>query len=104
MSKARAPQHSDDAVYRISELVDASGVSRDMIKYYLRAGLLPPAEKPRANLSLYTVRHLRLIALVRKFQEQTRLSLPQIADVFRNADFDPSNIEIELLSARRDDA
>lgn len=88
------------AVYRISELVDAAGVSRDMIKYYLRAGLLPPAHKPRPNLSHYTDDHLRLIGLIRKFQEQTRLSLQQIAKVFDKAAFDPSAIEIELLSAR----
>ena len=92
--------------YRISELIAASGASRDMIKYYLRADLLPPAEKPRANLSLYTENHLQLIALIQKFQEQTKLPLQDIAEVFRAADYDANAIEIELLSARysvRDD-
>ena len=84
--------------YRISALVEASGVSRDMIKYYLRAGLLPPADKPRANLSLYSNTHLQLITLVRKFQGRTRLSLPEIAGVFQAADYDTGTIELELLS------
>lgn len=86
--------------YRMSELVAVSGVSRDMIKYYLRAALLPPAEKPRQNLSLYTDDHLALIGLVQKFQLQTKLALPEIAEVFKTAEYDPNAIELELLSNR----
>ena len=86
------------STYRMSALVEATGVSRDMVKYYLRAGLLPPAVKPRANLSLYSDIHLQLIALVRKCQEQTRLSLPDIAEIFQAASYDTGTIELELLS------
>ncbi|MFT6276168.1 MAG: tetratricopeptide (TPR) repeat protein [Halioglobus sp.] len=71
-----------------------------MIKYYLRVDLLPPAEKPRANLSLYTENHLKLIHLIRKFQEQTKLSLQDIGEVFRTANYDANAIEIQLLSAQ----
>jgi DNA-binding transcriptional MerR regulator len=85
-------------IYRMSALVEAAGVSRDMVKYYLRAGLLPPAVKPRANLSLYSDTHLQLIALVRKCQEQTRLSLPDIAKIFQAANYETGTIELELLS------
>ncbi|GAB5453540.1 MAG: hypothetical protein Hals2KO_38680 [Halioglobus sp.] len=94
------PDAGKDATYRISELVEATGVSRDMVKYYLRAGLLPPAQKPRPNLSLYTESHRALIGLIRKFQEKTKLSLQDIADVFAAADHDPDKIEIELLSSQ----
>lgn len=86
--------------YRISELVEISGVSREMIKYYLRVGLLPKPRKPRPNLSLYTENHLALIRLILRFQEQTKLSLIEIADVFVAAQHDASAIEIELLSDR----
>lgn len=86
--------------YRISELAETAGVSRDMIKYYLRAGLLPPAQKPRPNLSLYSPLHLRLIELILTFQAETRLSLSQIAAVFEQANYDPAGIEMELLSGR----
>ncbi len=60
---------SDDGkvTYRISELVAASGVTQDMIKYYLREGLLPPAEKKHAKLSVYSEEHLALIELILKF-------------------------------------
>lgn len=82
----------------MSELVDASGVSRDMIKYYLRARLLPKPRKPRPNLSLYTENHLLLIRLILRLQQQTTLSLADIAAAFRSADYDPTVIELELLS------
>jgi DNA-binding transcriptional MerR regulator len=84
----------------MSELVETSGVSRDMIKYYLRAGLLPQPRKPRPNLSLYTDNHLLLIRLILRVQQQTTLSLPDIAIAFRAADYDPTTIEIELLSEK----
>ncbi len=87
-----------ERLYRMSELVETSGVSRDMIKYYLRAGLLPQPRKPRRNLSLYTENHLRLIQLILSAQQQTSLSLPEIATAFQTAEYDPATIEIELLS------
>jgi DNA-binding transcriptional MerR regulator len=98
------PKHSkkvrppDERQYRMSELVETSGVSRDMIKYYLRAGLLPQPRKPRPNLSLYSNNHLLLIRLILRVQQQTTLSLPDIASAFRSAEYDPTTIEIELLS------
>ncbi|MDX1734264.1 MAG: MerR family transcriptional regulator, partial [Halioglobus sp.] len=92
----RAPPQT----YRISELAAASGVSRDMIKYYLRANLLPKARKPRPNLSLYSDTHLRLIDLILQFQAKTRLSLQEIGDLFQQAGYDPGTIEMELLADR----
>jgi tetratricopeptide (TPR) repeat protein len=69
-----------------------------MIKYYLRAGLLPKPRKPRPNLSLYSENHLLLIRLILRIQQQTTLSLPDIASAFSAANFDPTTIELELLS------
>ncbi|MDZ7784731.1 MAG: MerR family transcriptional regulator [Halioglobus sp.] len=87
-----------EATYRMSELVAASGVSRDMIKYYLRANLLPTPHKPRPNLSLYNDNHLALIRLIQHFQDRTKLSLTEIAGVFSAAGHDANAIELELLS------
>lgn len=84
----------------MSELVDAAGVSRDMIKYYLRARLLPKPRKPRPNLSLYTETHLQLIRLILRLQQQTTLSLADIAAAFRRANYDPTTLEIEQLAGK----
>lgn len=95
---SKKSRSTDSRQYRMSELVETAGVSRDMIKYYLRAGLLPQPRKPRPNLSLYNENHLRLIRLILRAQQQTSLSLPEIATAFRTAQYDPTTIEIELLS------
>jgi DNA-binding transcriptional MerR regulator len=97
---AKRAQQEREKLYRMSELVDASGVSRDMIKYYLRARLLPKPRKPRPNLSLYTETHLLLIRLILRLQQQTTLSLTDIAAAFRHADYDPTTLEIELLAGK----
>jgi DNA-binding transcriptional MerR regulator len=97
---AKRAQLEQDTLYRMSELVDASGVSRDMIKYYLRARLLPKPRKPRPNLSLYTENHLLLIRLILRLQQQTTLSLTQIATAFKAANYDPMTLEIELLAGK----
>ncbi len=99
MAKRKLKAHTnEDRQYRMSELVETSGVSRDMIKYYLRARLLPKPRKPRPNLSLYSETHLLLIRLILRIQQQTTLSLPEIAAVFMAAKYHPHTIEIELLS------
>ncbi len=96
----RAASKQESGHYRMSELVDQSGATREMIKYYLRDGLLPPAKKPRRNLSLYSDQHVRLIALIQRFQEQTKLSLGQIAEIFAEQNHDPQRLEMALLSGR----
>lgn len=93
-----ADQTPPPGAYRIGELAAQAGVSREMIKYYLRAGLLPQPDKPRANLSLYSEQHCALIGLILRFQAQTKLSLTDIADVFMATGYDPGAIELELLS------
>lgn len=98
--RAQQQQQPRDQLYRMSELVEASGVSRDMIKYYLRARLLPKPRKPRPNLSLYTENHLLLIRLILRLQQQTTLSLTDIAAAFRSANYDPTTLEIELLAGK----
>ena len=96
----RAVSVAQSGEYRISELVKKSGTSREMIKYYLRDGLLPPARKPRRNLSLYSDQHLQLIALIQRFRDQTKLSLGDIADAFATHDFDPHRLEMALVSGQ----
>ena len=86
--------------YRMSALVEISGVSRDMIKYYLRAGLLPQPRKPRPNLSLYSDNHLLLIRLIQRVQQQTSLSLPDIAEAFPNAQAVNQTLRLLLELAR----
>jgi DNA-binding transcriptional MerR regulator len=54
---------------RISELADATGVSVATIKYYLREGLLPAAEKRAERLAEYDDRHVRRLHLIKLLRE-----------------------------------
>lgn len=54
---------------RISELSDATGISVATIKYYLREGLLPAADKRGARLTEYDERHVRRLQLIRLLRE-----------------------------------
>jgi DNA-binding transcriptional MerR regulator len=54
---------------RISELAEATGVSVATIKYYLREGLLPAADKRGARLSEYDERHVRRLQLIKLLRE-----------------------------------
>jgi DNA-binding transcriptional MerR regulator len=54
---------------RISELADATGMSVATIKYYLREGLLPAAEKRAERLAEYDDRHVRRLHLIKLLRE-----------------------------------
>jgi DNA-binding transcriptional MerR regulator len=55
--------------YRVGELAQAAGVSRETIHFYLRAGLLPPAEKVNARVSYFDDTHVARIRLIKAFQQ-----------------------------------
>jgi DNA-binding transcriptional MerR regulator len=54
---------------RISELAEATGFPVATIKYYLREGLLPVADKRGARLADYDERHLRRLHLIKLLRE-----------------------------------
>lgn len=55
-------------VLTISELEAESGVARSTIYYYVRAGLLPPAQKSSPTRALYTDDHLELLREIQKLK------------------------------------
>ena len=55
-------------VYSIKELVQVTGVARTTIHFYLRQGLLPPAQKTAASRSLYTQEHVAILRKIARAQ------------------------------------
>jgi AcrR family transcriptional regulator len=53
----------------IGELETEAGVSRSTIYYYVRAGLLPPAQKSSPTRALYTDDHVELIDEIRRLKQ-----------------------------------
>lgn len=84
--------------YGLGDLAEAAGVTRDMINYYLRAGLLPKPQKIRSNRSIYTEQHLALILLILRFQNEAHLSLTEITDLFKIHFHDPESLELDFLA------
>ena len=65
--------------YRVGELAQAAGVSRETIHFYLREGLLPPAEKVNARVSYFDDAHIARIRLIKAFQ-QAHIPLARIRE------------------------
>jgi len=53
----------------IGELETESGVSRSTIYYYVRAGLLPPAQKYSPTRAIYTDDHVELLDEIRRLKQ-----------------------------------
>lgn len=64
---------------RIGELAREAGVSRETIHFYLREGLLPPAEKINARVSYFDETHLIRLRVIKAFQ-QAHIPLAQIRE------------------------
>ncbi|SFQ22102.1 DNA-binding transcriptional regulator, MerR family [Amycolatopsis arida] len=71
---------------RMAELSRASGVPVPTIKYYLRAGLLPPGERTSPNQARYGEAHVRRLRLVRALVEVGKLPIATVAEVLAALD------------------
>ena len=54
----------------IGELEAESGIGRSTIYFYVRAGLLPPAQKSSPTRAIYTDDHVELLEEIRRLKEQ----------------------------------
>jgi DNA-binding transcriptional MerR regulator len=60
------------------ELEQRTGVHRETIRVYLRHDLVPPAKRPSKTVADYGEEHVKAILAVRRLQQDSRLTLPQI--------------------------
>ena len=66
---------------RLAELSARSGLPTATIKYYLRAGLVPPGETEGATWARYDETHLRRLRLVRALSDVAGLALDEVRAV-----------------------
>lgn len=94
---------------RISELAERSGTAPATIKFYVREGLLPPAEKTGYNQVSYGEEHVRRLHLVRALVDVGGLPIARVRAVVAAVD-DPGTGLQEVMGAAqralpgRDDA
>lgn len=94
---------ADAPRYKISDLVRMTGVGRETIRFYVNEGLLPRPEKTARNMAWYSQRHVDLIRLIRRLQEEEFLPLKVIRGLLRDTDkrgFSARQVEI-LVRMRR---
>ncbi|MEO8027175.1 MAG: MerR family transcriptional regulator [Bryobacteraceae bacterium] len=88
-----------DPLLSISGLVKLSGAHRQTIHFYLRKGVLPLPLRVGRTSALYRRETVELIKLVKSAQDSYRLSLEEIARLFRQAGYDATRIRRDLASA-----
>jgi len=79
--------------FKLEELSKAAKVAKKTIHYYLNKGLLPPAKRIHARLSLYNENHLHLLKLIQRFKDEADLPLSIIKNIFVKRDFIATDIE-----------
>lgn len=92
-----------DAPYRIKDLSERSGFSRETIRFYTSQGLLPPPAKTSHNMGWYTERHLELLGMIRKLQNERFLPLKAIKSLMLGSsdDFEFSEQQLDVLGELR---
>jgi len=91
---ATAAEQAAEAMCRISDVVQQTGLSKELVHHYIRQGLLPKSEA-RAR---YSKQQVRLLRQIRTLREDHHLPLEVIRQLFTVFDFDPAHIEALTLS------
>lgn len=88
-------QRPADALLKISELAERSGVSAPTIRHYVREGLLPEPVRTSRNMAYYPPEFAQRIELIRRLQEERFMPLRLIKEVIQE---DPDRVRalIEL--------
>ena len=63
---------------KMRELELRTGVHRETIRVFLRHDLIPPPTRPRKTVAEYGEEHVQAIIAVRRLQQESRMTLPQI--------------------------
>ena len=64
--------------YRIKDLTEITGISKEAVRFYITQGLLPPAVKTAHNMGWYSDRHIELLRFIQKLQTEQFLPLKAI--------------------------
>jgi DNA-binding transcriptional MerR regulator len=85
-----------ERLMRIAELSRISGVPVPSIKYYLRAGLLPPGARTAPNQADYSEIHVHRLRLIRALIDVGNLSIAAVGDVLTAMDRPQSDLNESL--------
>lgn len=72
------PQLRPHEPLKMRDLERLTGVHRETIRVYFRAGLLPAPQRPKPNVAHYTDAHVQAVLAVRNLHRSRRIGLAQI--------------------------
>ncbi|MBK8254090.1 MAG: MerR family transcriptional regulator [Polyangiaceae bacterium] len=75
-----------DHHYKMKDLCEKAGVSRQLVHFYIQQGLLPEGKKTGKNMAYYSEKHLERLLLVRRLQHEQFLPLKAIAALLEERD------------------
>ena len=90
---------ADAPALTITELERATGVPRSTIYYYVREGLLPPAQKAAVSRGIYTEAHVELLADIGQLKMRG-LSMAAIKDALADRVAAAGRVEVDLVAQR----
>lgn len=96
-----AEKNKEAALFKIKELVERTGVTRETIHFYLAEGLLQqPAQKSK-NMSWYSKEHIERLNIIKELQEKQFLPLKAIKSILNNnvGEFNFTQEQQELIES-----
>ena len=99
-----------NARIKMKALEAQSGIGRETIRYYIKEGILPEPDKPKANVAFYSQVHLKRLLAIKYMQQEREMSLARIKSILSSGEFDklstPSSLKglEQLLPALLDGA
>lgn len=86
--QGKAPVDRKAFPYRMKDLCEKAGLSRQVVHFYVQQGLLPEGHKTGRNMAWYGEVHLERLQLIRQLQEERFLPLKAIRAMLQGCDDD----------------
>jgi DNA-binding transcriptional MerR regulator len=83
--------------FKMKDLIEKTGISRETIHFYLTEGLLPEPKKTSKNMSWYSQEHVDRINTIKELQEKQFLPLKAIKVILNNVTDHNFTQEQEML-------
>ena len=81
---------------KMKELSTISGVPKATILYYIKEGLLPPPQKPKPNVHLYSKQSIEILDFISYLQDNFSCSINEIKEIISSYDYNV-NSSYEML-------
>ncbi len=95
MAASSAPKKGEHP-YRMKDVCELTGLSRQAVHFYVQQGLVPPGVKTGRNMAYYSEAHVERLQLIRQLQHERFLPLKAIKAILDDeaGGFEPDQREL----------